>query len=319
MTTHLLTGDDEAVLRSAVQTLVDELVGDDDRTMMVDEFDGEEYELRAVVDAAQTPPFLTDRRVVVARSVGRFSTDDVTGLLDYVGSPLDTTELVLVGGGGRIPKQLTDAVKADGTVVNTSPPTRARDRREWVAEQIKESGLTIRNDAVDSLVEWLGEDAGRLDGVLATLRSTYGLGHPISVDEVQPFLGEAGGVPPWDFTDAIDAGRTTEALQLLARMMHAGGRHPLQVMSILHNHYAALARIDGADVRSERDVMAVAGISSPFPAKKALQNYRRMGGPAVARAIELLAAADLDLRGQRELPSELVMELLVARLSRLRR
>ena len=72
MATHLLSGNDESILRSAVHELVDELVGAGDRAMMVDEFDGDEYELRLVVDAAQTPSFLTDKRVVVARDVGRF-------------------------------------------------------------------------------------------------------------------------------------------------------------------------------------------------------------------------------------------------------
>ena len=84
--------------------------------MMVDEFDGDDYELRAVVDAAQTPPFLSDKRVVVARGVGRFLTDEVAPLVAYVGNPLDTTDLVLVAGGGKVAKKLADAVKADGTV-----------------------------------------------------------------------------------------------------------------------------------------------------------------------------------------------------------
>ena len=69
MATHLLSGNDESILRSAAHELVDELVGSGDRAMMVDEFDGEEYELRLVVDAAQTPSFLTDKRIVVARGV----------------------------------------------------------------------------------------------------------------------------------------------------------------------------------------------------------------------------------------------------------
>ena len=50
-----------------------------------------------------------------------------------------------------------------------------------------------------------------------------------------------------------------------------------------------------------------------------MQQYRRLGGSGVQRAIELLAAADLDLRGAKELPDDIVMEVLVARLSRLRR
>ena len=164
-----------------------------------------------------------------------------------------------------------------------------------------------------------GEDAIRLDGILATLTSTYGADHVLAFAEIEPFLGDAGGVPPWDFTDAIDAGDTTKALTLLGRMMHAGERHPLQIMAIMHSHYTNIAKLDGVEARSEQDAMAATGIKSPYPAKKALANYRRLGSASSRRAIELLAQADLDLRGAKDLEPELVMEVLVARLSKLRR
>jgi DNA polymerase-3 subunit delta len=151
------------------------------------------------------------------------------------------------------------------------------------------------------------------------LRSAYGADQALSFAEIEPFLGEAGGVPPWDFTDAVDAGDTTRALTLLGRMLHAGGRHPLQIMAILHGHYANLARLDGTGARTEAEAMAATGIKSPYPAKKAMQNYRRLGPAATRRAIELLAQADLDQRGEKDLEPELVMEVLVARLSKLRR
>lgn len=319
MTVHLVTGDDESILRSAVHTLVDELVGESDRSMMVDEFDGEEYELRLVVDAAQTPPFLTDKRVVVARGIGRFSTDDVAPLIGYLDNPLESSDLVLVAGGGRVAKKLSAAVKKSGTVLNSSPPSRAKERQAWIADQVKDSGIRIKPDAAAQLGRWLGENSGGLEGVLATLKSTFGVDHVLSFSEIEPFLGEAGGVPPWDFTDAVDAGDTTKALTLLGRMMHSGGRHPLQIMSILHTHYSNLAKLDGADARSDQDAMAATGIKSPYPAKKALQNYRRLGGASTKRAVELVAQADLDLRGAKDLPPDLVMDVLVARLSKLRR
>lgn len=319
MTTHLLNGDDESILRTAVVALVEELVGDGDRSMMVDEFDSEDYELRSVVDAAQTPPFLTDKRVVLARGVGRFVTDEVAPLVAYIENPLDTTDLVLVGGGGKLAKKLTDAVKANGTVTNTSPPTRAKDLQSWVADHVSDAGVRLKPDAAAQLAGWLGEDVGRLDGILATLRSTFGGDHVVSSADLAPFLGEAGGVPPWDFTDAIDTGNTAKALTMLARMTHGGGRHPLQVMSILHNHYSGMAKLDGVEARTDQDAMAATGIKSPFPAKKALQNYQRLGGASVKRAVELLAQADLDLRGARELDGDVVMDVLVARLSKLRR
>src|SRR5215203_2547283 len=102
MGVHLVTGGDESILRAAVTELIHDLVGDGDRSLMVDEFEGEDYELRSVVDAAQTAPFLTERRVVVARGIGHFPTEELTPLLGYLADPLSTPELVLVGGGGRL-------------------------------------------------------------------------------------------------------------------------------------------------------------------------------------------------------------------------
>ena len=154
--------------------------------------------------------------------------------------------------------------------------------------------------------------------MLATLRGAHGTGQRLGVDDIEPFLGEAGGVPPWDFTDAISEGRTADALGLLVRMMHGGGRHPLQIMATLHNHYSRLARLDGAGARTEKEAMAATGLSSPFPAKKAMANHRRLGTDNVRRAMGMLAQADIDLRGGTDLDAELVMEVLVARLSKLR-
>ncbi len=140
----------------------------------------------------------------------------------------------------------------------------------------------------------------------------------LRAEQVEPFLGDAGGVPPWELTDAIDAGRTELALTLLTRMMGAGERHPLQVMAILQSHYAKLASLDGLEVRTEAEAAAAMGIKPGFPARKALELSRKLGPSAVRRAIDLLASADLDLRGRRMIDERLVMEVLVARLSRLR-
>jgi DNA polymerase-3 subunit delta len=318
MACYLITGDDESLLLSAIGDLVKKLVGDGDRTLMVDDFDGEEFELRSVVDSAQTPPFLTDKRVVVARGIGRFNADDVAPLVAYLSDPLPSTDLVLVAGGGRVPKALTDALKKAGaSTVETAPPSRARERSGWFDEQIRSAGLKLDGQAVQLLTTWLGEDAGRLQGILETLLATYGDGRTLRSADVAPFLGDAGGVPPWDLTDAIDRCDTTTSLQLLQRMMRAGERHPLQVMSILHGHYTKLLALDGADAHDEASAAAAMGIKPGFPARKALDQYRRMGGNGVTKAVALLAQADLDLRGAKEWPEDLVMEVLVARLSRL--
>jgi DNA polymerase III subunit delta len=318
MAIHLLTGDDETLLANALSELVHQLVGDGDRTLMVDDFDGDDYELRQAVDAAQTPPFLTDRRVVVARGIGRFSADEVTGLIGYLSDPLASTELVLSGGGGRLAKSLTDAIKAaGGHVTATGAPTQKRDRSVWIEEQVAAAGLRFDGSAMALVADWLGEEAGRFPAVLETLLSTYGSGGRLSAGDISPFLGDSGGVPPWDLTDAIDRGDASTSLVLLKRMMGSGERHPLQVMAVLHGHYARLMKLDGAGARSESEAQTVLGVKSGFQARKALDQFAKLGSRGVGRAIQLLAQADRDLRGETDWPPELVMEILVARLAKL--
>jgi DNA polymerase-3 subunit delta len=311
----VLRGDDEVLLAEATSDLVHQLVGEGDRSLVVTDFDGDEYLPAAVVNAAQTLPFLSERRVVVARQLQRFTADALAPLIAYLAEPLDTTDLVLVASGERLPKPLLDAVKrAGGTVTATGAGRTRQQRDEWIDERVAASDVRLDTSARAALGAWLGEDVGRLPALLVTLG---GIGDGrLSEADVEPFLGEAGAVPPWDLTDAIDRGDTAVALDMLGRLSSAGGRHPLVIMAILQNHYERMLRVDGSGVSDSREVASRLKVA-PFQAQKIVAQTRRLGSQGLTRAIVLLANADLDLKGQREWPPELVLEVLVARLSRL--
>jgi len=324
---HLVKGDDEVLLRDAAHRVIHALTGDLDAGLAVEEVgrerfappDASESTIIPLVDAAQTPPFLTDRRVVVGRDVELFTkAAQVAPLVDYLADPLPTTSLVLVWSGGRIPKTLTDAVAASGgVVVDTSP---GRKLAGWIDDQVAASGLRLDRSATERLGQWLGDDPQQLVGVLATLVGSFGEGARLGVDDLEPFLGEGGGVPPWELTDALDRGDIRTSLAKLHRMSAGGGRHALQIMATLQNHYGRMLMLDGAEVAGEKDAARVLGLKgSTFPARKALTQARKLGHDGVVRAVDLLAGADLDLRGGKAWPDDLVLEVLVARLARLAR
>ncbi|HWC09591.1 MAG TPA: DNA polymerase III subunit delta [Acidimicrobiales bacterium] len=314
---YLIRGDDPVITGDAVKALVAELVGDEDPSFFVEELAGDDYLASAVVDAAQTPPFFGDRRVVVARGVGRFTTAEAAPLVAYLADPLPSTSLVLVGGGGQLPRALVDAVRKVGHVVDTAVPG-GRGRSAWLADRLKHGPVRLDASAAALVGAHLGDEVGRLAALLDTLAAVYGEGAKVGVEEITPFLGQAGPVAPWDLTDAIDAGDIAAALGHLQRLLAAGARHPLVVLATLHTHYARMLRLDGAGIADEREAAAALGLTgSTFPAKKALAATRRLGHAGVARAVTLLADADLALKGAVDWPSELVLEVLVARLARL--
>ncbi|MGO8824964.1 MAG: DNA polymerase III subunit delta [Acidimicrobiales bacterium] len=314
---YLVKGDDASVVAQEVRTLLAEVVGDLDHALVVEEIGGgpgDELSVGAVVDACLTPPFLVDRRVVVVREAGRLLTADVPRLVEVVKDPLPSTVLVLVGGGGTVPAPLVKAVNAAGRIIDVTT-SKAGDRKAWLHEHLRGAPVKLEPAAADLLAGHVGEDLGRVEGLLGALSAAYGQGARISAEELAPYLGEAGNVPRYELTDAIDKGDPGRALLVLHRMLDAGGLVPVQVLATLHGHFANMLALDGDDVGGERDAAALLG-TAPFVAKKALEQSRRLGSARIAEAINLIAAADLDVRGASGLNAEVVIEILVARLAR---
>ena len=335
MSVQLVTGDDPVLLAEAVSRIVKETLGDEDRSLALEQLDETSlrepdggWSLAPLVDAAQTEPFLTSRRVVVGRHLARFSRsgqcDDLVRLLESLPA---TTDLVLVWErgvdptmGGRlpaIPKALAAAVKAaGGAKLDANPPTRKSDAGKWLRDQLKQSSLKFEPAAVAAVEDLVGADRGIVVGLLRTLEGALGEGGTVTADDVAVYGGDAGSVVPWELDDAIDRGDIAAALKVLHRLLPS--RHPLQVLAALHGRYQRMLRLDGAGAADEHQAAAMLGMKgSTFPAKKILGQTRKLGSEKIARAIRLLADADLALKGTVDWPDELVLEVLVARLAAL--
>ena len=313
---YLVRGDDASLVAQEVRALLADVVGDLDHALVVEEIGGapsDDLSVGTIVDACLTPPFLVDLRVVVVRDAGRLLTADVPRLVDVVQEPLDTTVLILVAGGGTIPAPLVKAIAARGEVIDVST-SKAGDRKAWLNEHLRAAPVHLDRGATDLLADHVGEDLGRVEGLLSALSAAYGEGASVSADDLDPYLGEAGNVPRYALTDAINSGDARTALRVLHRLSDAGGLAPMQILATLHGHFANMLALDGEDVSSERDAAAVLG-TAPFVAKKALEQSRRLGSEKIIAAIKLIAAADLDCRGMSGLDPDVVIEILVARLA----
>ncbi len=323
MSVHLLKGSDEVLLGEAASALVNEVLGDRNRGEVLEQFRGDEYTLDLIVQACTTVSMFGDR-MVVARNMGRFNAADVTDLAVALAEVPDAVDLVLVWDkpvtpGARsssVPKKLADAVKLAGGDIRSSDAPGGKARSGWTEDRIKSSGVKLTAAARRLIEDSMGDDVNRLGGLLDVLAGAgEGVG-TLDVSDVEPHLGEAGGVPPWELTDAIDKGNTAGAVAMAQRMMQAGKRHPLQLMSTLQTHYERMLRLDGAGITNEKEAAALLGMKgSTFPAKKAMQQSTKMGSARIFSAIALLAKADVDVRGATALPPETVIEVLVARLA----
>jgi DNA polymerase-3 subunit delta len=337
---HLVKATDPVLRQRAAHELIDELLAGEDRSLVVEEFvvpaktrggteegaappapdDGSRPPMvTAIVNAAQSPPFMTSKRIVVVRDYEQLNAEEAAPIAAVLADALDTTVFVFVAGGGRAPKSLADALKDSRVAGPDSEKT-----VDVLSAELARAEITMDKDAARITAERLGDDAGRAASLVEVLGATFGPGATLGAAEVEPYLGEAGSVPVFQLTNAIEEGKVAAALSILDRLLHVTSArqpkpmHPLQVLGLLQSRYRKLLRVDDPSIQTTKDAhAALGGKGSTYPAQKALEATRALGTDGLRRAIDSLHQADLDLKGASAMPEDAVLEVLVARLAAL--
>jgi DNA polymerase-3 subunit delta len=304
-------------------------VGDLDPTFALEDFTakdvtavGIESVISRVMGALNTPAFLVDRRVVVVRDAQLLLADEVDQLLAWIGSPTPATTLVLAVVGAKSNK----LVKAANEVVEVNVGSRSAERISFVIEKMAEYRVSVDRSVCQQVADQVGDDVARIDALARSLQSIYGTA-PLNFSHIEPYLGDAGDVPEWDLTDAIDSGDATKAIVVARRMLDSKSRAGLQIVNILQRHYLRMARLEGSDVHSDEEAAALLGINK-YPAGKALRVSARLGAERISTAVHWITQADLNLKGGvsyggKDLDTDLdvtdltVVEVLVARLAKM--
>src|SRR5918992_3008540 len=168
---HLVLGDDPRFRADATKALIAELLGADDPSLALEVSSlapradpgdadppaaGGPPIVATALGSASTPPFGTERRVIVLREVGAMGASDAEAVARYLADPCPTTALVLVGGGGRIPVALTKAVKAAGGVEVKTTPAKTGDA---LTDALDGADVKLTAAAAHRVADWLRGEA----------------------------------------------------------------------------------------------------------------------------------------------------------------
>jgi DNA polymerase-3 subunit delta len=314
---YMIVGKDDALLSQALHSLIDSLLGGDPFHLTVEDFSAkEEFDVSQVITSLKTPPFLTNKRILIVRDAQKLDAEQVDRICEYISNPAPESYLILVASGNASPV-LLNKIKEQAILLNADPPS-PRSRSEWLLAKLKENGLKLDAKAANVLLEHVGQDLSRLEPIIEVLKNAYLDKAALSIGDIMPFLGTQGDVLPWEFTDAIDAGDSNRALVCLHRMLRSSNRYHLQILASLHSRYRMCLALDQSSIQDEESAAKYLGVH-PYVAKKALKMTLILGTNNILRITELLGDADLNLRGVTGLLPMSTLEILVARLCQISR
>lgn len=290
---------------------------------------------------ARTPPFLSEKRIVVLKECGLLAArrgggagggegreaaegdagagddagqGDSRLLLEYVDAPSPFTCLVLHAAGEVDRRRKLARRLLEKAVVVDCTPLAAHEAAEWAVARAAALGARLRRDAAEALVEKVGTDLHALRGEIEKLALYAGEGNDIDLAAVLAVVPGTAQVQVFDLVDAVAEGRIGEAEDILSRML-AGGEPPLRLVATLASHYRRLLEAQSLRSRGHTPA-AIAREKGQHPRywEKIDRQARRFRRAGLVAALEALLQADADLKTGAS--GDLVLETLLFHLAR---
>jgi DNA polymerase-3 subunit delta len=308
---YLIHGSEELLLERAVRRLRDRLAKVADLDFNLDSFDVESGATAdEVLAAANTMPFMSERRLVVLRHAEKLPAADLGLLADYAKDPAPYTCLVLTAEKLAKNTRLYKAVAELGGAAEYAAPK----RNEYAAEVVRmfrEKGRSASLDAAEALVAAVGRDLRRLDSEADKVVAYAGEGEHVTAADIAEVVSSAAPVSVFDYLDALGSRDCSGALRLLARLVESGESvHGIHAMSVRH-----VRTLIGVKALMDRRVpvgqIAPAVGMAPWQVEKTARQARSFSADELTHALRAAAAAEAEMKTS-PVDTRLVLERWVA-------
>jgi len=311
-----IVGEDSYLAEAALAQVLKDAVGSDQQES-VRVLYGDEAKWEDVLSAARAGSLFAASRAVVVRRAellkyasapqddeapsdakGRGKARSDEDPVDaYADAPAPDATLVLVAAKPDRRRRPWKSLLAKA-VVHDAAPRKGRALRSHVEQELKRRGLRFTRDALDQLLEEVGQDLRRLMGEVDKLEAWADGRAEITSEDVASVLGRGLGQPLYLLSDAFAARDAPKSLELLERLLE-DGEEGLRVLATLHRTLrqvrgavamreagaaarAVWAATDNDDLMSKPGAAATSIVSVMAPTSRVRS---RMAGPRAGRRI----------------------------------
>ena len=313
----LMEGDEEhlkqAALNALSKVILPEGLEDLNRTLL------ENPEADEIIAAAETLPFMADRRLVIVRNhpalVGKADADEkLTGYLASV--PSSTVLVFYCVSRPDARKKLYTAVKKLGGIVTFSP-LRDLELTHFVTSSFRDLGKECDERTADLLIFTCGSDTGLLLTEIAKIASHAGDAPTIHPDSVRALATPSAECTVFQMVDAVVAGQSARAF-LLMRNQLLMGTERIYMLSMLLRQFRLLQhiRIMQYEKKSPAEIRSALGVPS-FAADQYIRQASGYTNGQVKSAVSICFDTEYAIKSGR-LNQEGALEAVMLKLLNLR-
>jgi DNA polymerase-3 subunit delta len=326
---YFLYGPESYLIEKEVQRLLDQTLAPKERGLNLHIFDGDEQSGQEIAQAAQTLPMFSKYRFVLVNEADRMEEDNVEALLRYIRDPSPTTCLVMVGQTAGSWKRHQAAVEKVGKAVEYGR-LKGRGLASWIKKRMEEKGKTISEEAVDYLMEVVGDHLQDHENALEKISLSVKEKRSMALSDIEGIVSEVKISTIFDLTEAIGQQNLEKALGILEKTLESKAipfrkdeetskkmEDPIPLLlSMMARQYRLIWRVKEllAHHQGSGEVAKVLRMS-PWNVKKLMDQGRKFSVAFLREAILRCHQTDMAVKRGRG-PKNLLMEKLVIDLCR---
>jgi DNA polymerase-3 subunit delta len=273
----------------------------------VEVFDGKGLDAARVISAARTVPMMADTRLVLLRHVDAMTPTEQTNLAEYLDDPSDSTCFLATATKLDGRAKLAKAAKKKGYLIEAKP-LRGRELREFIRAAATAREHTIAPQAIEALLDAVGDDLAAIDDAMERLSLFVGAGQRIDAEAVMMCVTRIRVESIWSLVDAIGLKDRRKGISA-AQSLLDDREPPLRLLAMVARQLRIVARMREALSEGLRPQEAAKRAGAPpFKAGDLTESARRFTADSLGRAFTLIAETDRALKGSKRPPDVILQD-----------
>lgn len=315
---YLFYGTETYLLKDYENTLTKALLPPGAETMNYDIFEEKRATAAAIMDAAETLPFLNDRRLVTVRNSGFFQKggrkDEADHLREFLSDLPDNVCLLFVEEKAEKSNGLYKSVVKYGQTVEFKRPTE-KELSVWVRKTCRENGIAVSDSVTALFLQTVDQDMENIERELQKLIAYKGSQGDVQPEDIRAVCTVSLEAKVFDLVRAVAEKKAEKALQIYHDLILLK-ESPYMVLSLISRQFRMILQSMLLSQAGMTNSAIAARLElRDFAVKAYLQQSRRFSPEGWKRALKDCLETDLAIKSGK-MGEEAAVELLILRYSR---
>lgn len=300
---YVCYGSESHMIQEFVRYLADKWLAPEDRDFAVSKYDLAETNLEAVLEDAETVPFIGSRKLIVADNAlfftgareGNKGDHPVDALAAYLREPTDFSVTVFIVPSDKLDER-RKIVKAahQAKAVVQFPALSADDLAHWLRRQADRHRIRFTEEAAEKLLLLCGGNTQLIAGEIGKLALHAGEGGTVDEQAVERLVSRNTEQNVFLLVDELARLRLDRAMDIFHDLLKHR-EEPVKILSLIAGEVRLMLLVKSLGARGfgQQQMAARLGVK-PFRVKKASEHARHFTADQLRRALSRLA--DLDYR-----------------------